>query len=134
METYETYCLVPERADLAEALDRLFFFDSVVYHDGDADHRIQAGLEAATAFSRLMRNGDFIRFHVSRVDCTQGGWLYRLEDESPVIGLSGDAGVPETVFQRVLEGAIPGCQCCTFGDQPPPMTSSEFLLTVEKKS
>ena len=134
METYDTYCLVPEGVDLAEALDRLFCFDSVIYHDGVTDHRIQAGPEAATAFSRLMREGDFIRFHASTVDQTQGGWLYRLADGSPVIGLSGDASMSGPVFQRVLEEAIPGCQCCTFGDQPPPMTMVEFKRTLEPKS
>jgi hypothetical protein len=134
METYDTYCLIPEGVDLAEPLDRLFRFDGVVYHDGADDHRIHAGQAAATAFLRLMRNGDFIRFDVSRVDRTQGGWLYRLDDGSAVIGLSGDAGVPGSVFRRALEQVIPGCQCCTYGDQPPPMTRSEFMRAVEAQS
>lgn len=134
METYDTYCLIPEGVNLAESLDRLFCFDGVVYHDGDDDHRVHAGQEAATAFSRLMRNGDFIRFDVSRVDHTQGGWLYRLDDGSAVIGLSGDAGVPGSEFRLALKQAIPGCQCCTYGDQPPPMTRSEFMHAVEAQS
>ena len=134
METYDTYCLVPEGVGLAEALNRLFYFESVIYHDGVADHRIEAGAQAATTFSRLMRDGDFIRFHLSTVDRTQGGWLYRLADGSPVIGLSGDVSASSAVFQRALEEAIPGCQCCTFGDQPPPMTRVEFKRTLEPKS
>ena len=134
METYDTYCLVPESVDLATALDRLFCFESVIYHDGDADRPIQAGADAATAFSRLMRDGDFVRFHVSTVGRTEGGWLYRLADGSPVIGISGDVSVPDAVFQRALEKAVPGCNCCTFGDQPPPMTRSDFMRTVEAKS
>jgi hypothetical protein len=134
METYDTYCLVPEAVELAEVLDRLFCFDGVIYHDGVADHHIQAGTEAARAFSRLMRDGDFIRFHVSTVDRTQGGWLYRLADGSPVIGLSGDVSASTAVFQRALDEAIPGGQCCTFGDQPPPMTRAEFMRTIEAKS
>lgn len=134
METYDTYCLVPEGVEFTEALDRLFCFENVIYHDGVVDHRIRTGTEAATAFTRLMRDGDFIRFHVSTVDRTQGGWLYRLTDGAPVIGLSGDASVSGAVFQCTLEEAIPGCLCSTFGDQSPAMTRAEFMRTVETKS
>jgi hypothetical protein len=134
METYDTYCLVPEGAEMAKALDRLFRFDNVIYHDGVADHCIRSGGEAAATFSRLMRDGDFIRFHVSTVDRTQGGWLYRLMDGCPVIGLSGDVTVSGTVFRRALEEAVPGCQCCTIGDQPPPMTLVEFRRRVKADS
>jgi len=134
METYDTYCLVPEGVDLAEVLDRLFRFEGVIYHDGVTDHRINEGREAASAFSRLMQDGDFIRFHLSTVGQTQGGWLYRLADGSAVIGLSGDVSGPVTVFTQALEDAMPGCQCCTLGDQPPPMTRVEFIRTVEAKT
>lgn len=134
METYDTYCLVPESIDLAEVLNRLFQFEGVIYHDGAVDHRIHDGVEAASVFSRLMRDGDFIRFYVSMVDQTQGGWLYRLADGSAVIGLSGDVSAPGTVFAHALEDTMPGCQCCVFGDQPPPMTRVEFIQTVEAKT
>jgi hypothetical protein len=133
METYDTYCLVPEGADLAEALDRLFSFDGVVYHDEAVDHRIHSGSAAATAFALLMRDGDSIRFHQSTIDRTEGRWLYRLEDGSPVIGLSGAADAPEATFQRALEAAIPGSTCLTVADQPPPMTRSHFLRRIERK-
>jgi hypothetical protein len=133
METYDTYCLVPESADLAEPLDRLFRFDGVVYHDGAVDHPIHSGSAAATAFALLMRVGDSIRFRQSAIDHTEGGWLYRLEDGSPVIGLSGAADIPEATFQRALEAVIPECPCLTVGDQPPPMTRSQFMRRVERK-
>ena len=105
METYDTYCLVPEGVEFAEALHRLFCFEGVIYHDGVADHRVHTGPDAARVFARRMRDGDFIRFHVSTVDRTQGGWLYRLEDGSPVIGISGGASAPGGVFRQALEEA-----------------------------
>ena len=73
METYDTYCLVPDRIEIAEALDRLFLFEGVIYHNGETNHRITDGSRAASAFSRLMQDGDFIRFHVSSVAQTRGG-------------------------------------------------------------
>lgn len=131
METCDTYCLLPEGAKLAEALNQLFSFEGVVYHDGVTDHPIRAGRDASTAFFRLMKDGDFIRFHSSTIDRTEGGWLYRLADGSPVIGLSGDASASAATFERALEEAIPGCRCCSPGDQPPPMTRAEFMRTIE---
>lgn len=134
METCDTYCLVPEDVDIAGVLDRLFLFEGVVYHDGETDHRIRDGSEAASAFSRLMRDGEFIRFHVSSVARTQGGWLYRLSDGSAVIGLSGSVYAPGQAIRQALEQAMPGCRCCVFGDQPPPMTKTEFIRAVERKT
>ena len=134
METYDTYGLVPDGMDLAEVLDRLFRFEGVVYHDGHADHRIHGGAEAASAFSRRMRDGDHIRFHVSTIDRTRGGWLYRLTDGSAVVGLSGAAGAPAAEFVRALEASMPGCRCCTVGDEPPPMTRAEFMRAVGAKT
>ena len=126
METVDTYCLLPEDADMAVALERLFRFAGERYHDGSVDHPIGSGREAATTFAKLMRNGDAVRMTESRIDGTQGGWLYRLEDGAAVIGLSGDAAIPGEVFRRKLRQAIPGGQCCTVGDQPPPMNRGEF--------
>ena len=65
METYETYCLIPKGAELARPLDLLFHFDHVVYHDGATDHPIRSASEAANAFSKLMRDGDFIRHNAA---------------------------------------------------------------------
>ena len=127
METVDTYCLLPEDADLAGTLDRLFRFAGEVYHDGNFDHPIASGQEAAATFSRLMRDGDAVRLTQSTVEGTQGGWLYRIEDGAAVVGLSGDAAIPGEVFRRRLRQAIPGGRCCTVGDQPPPMTKAEFL-------
>ena len=134
METYDTYCLIPERTELIRPLDLLFYFDDVVYHDGVIDHPIRSASEAANAFSNLLRDGDFIRFQDSKIDRTEGGWLYRLEDGSPVIGLSGDVDVSGAVFRQLLEAAIPNCQCCTLGDQPPPSTTTEFMRLAEAQS
>ncbi len=127
METVDTYCLLPEDANLAEALERLFRFAGEVYHDGSFDHRLSSGQEAAAAFARLMRDGDAVRMMQSRIEGTQGGWLYRLADGAAVVGVSGDAAIPGEVFRRKLRQAIPGGQCCTVGDQPPPMTKTDFL-------
>lgn len=126
METVDIYGLVPSGADLARLLDRLFHFDEVIYHDGAADHRVRSGSEAEALFSALMKDGDFLRFQASTVEFTQGGWLYRLVDGSAVIGLSGDVVAPAGFFGSALEAAMPGCQCCIIGDQPPPMTREEF--------
>jgi len=126
METVDTYCLLPEGADLTAVLDRLFRFTHEVYHDGEAEHRIASARDAAAAFSRLMRNGDAVRLMEARIEGTQGGWLYRLSDGAAVIGLSGDAAIPGEVFRRKLRQAVPGGECCTIGDQPPPMTRGEF--------
>jgi hypothetical protein len=126
METVDSYCLLPEDADLAAALERLFRLTGEVYHDGEVDHRLASARDAAAAFARLMRDGDAVRLMEARVEGTQGGWLYRLADGAAVIGLSGDAAIPGEVFRRKLRQAIPGGQCCTIGDQPPPMTRSEF--------
>lgn len=127
METIDTYCLLPEDADLADTLERLFRFGGEVYHDGSLDHPIASGKQAATTFAQLMRGGDGVRMKESRIEGTQGGWLYRLEDGAAVVGLSGDAAIPGEVFRRRLRQAVPGGQCCTVGDQPPPMTKTEFL-------
>lgn len=127
METVDTYCLLPEDADLAKALERLFRFAREVFHDGSHEHPIASAREAAAAFSRLMRDGDAVRLIESTVEGTQGGWLYRIEDGAAVIGLSGDAAIPGEVFRRKLRQAIPGGRVCTIGDQPPPMTRAEFL-------
>jgi len=126
METVDTYCLLPDNANLAQVLDRLFRFKGVVFHDVDVDHPIGSGREAAEAFARHMRNGDAVRLTESSIDGTRGGWLYRLEDGAAVVGLSGDAAIPGEVFRRKLRQAIPGGQCCTVGDQPPPMNRPEF--------
>jgi hypothetical protein len=127
METVDTYCLLPEDADMTAALDRLFRFAGERYLDGSVDHPIRSGREAAAAFGKVMRNGDAVRMKESTIDGTQGGWLYRLEDGAAVIGLSGDAAIPGEVFRRKLRQAIPGGQCCTVGDQPPPMTRPDFV-------
>jgi hypothetical protein len=127
LETIDTYCLLPENADLADALERLFRFAGEVYHDGSVDHPIASGQDAAQAFARLMRSGDAVRIVESRIEGTQGGWLYRLEDGAAVVGVSGDAAIPGEVFRRKLRHAIPGGRCCTVGDQPPPMNRPDFL-------
>jgi len=134
METVDTYCLLPDDADLAETLDRLFRFKGVVFHDGNIDFPIGSGREAATAFAQRMRNGDAVRLTESRIEGTQGGWLYRLEDGAAVVGLSGDAAIPGEVFRRKLRQAIPGGQCCTIGDQPPPMNRSAFQRAAGGRS
>lgn len=54
METYDTYCVVPEDMKFAEVLDGLFCFEDVSHHDGVIDHRIQRGHDAVTAFLRLL--------------------------------------------------------------------------------
>jgi hypothetical protein len=131
MQTVDTYCLLPEGADLGATLIRLFLFDGVVFHDGHVDHDVRSGPEAAKTFERLMRNGDHIRFHTSIVPDTEGGWLYRLDDASGVIGISGNAHVSAATFRRALLDAVPGGRCCTWGDQPPPMTRAEFLHAVQ---
>ena len=56
------------------------------------------------------------------------------QDGSAVMGLSGDVDVSGAVFRRALEVAIPNCQCCTLGDQPPPRTTTEFMRLAEAQS
>ena len=92
METCDTYALVPDGTDLAEVLDRLFHFEGVIFHDGHVDHPYHGGAEAASALSRRMRDGDHIRFQVSPIDRTRGGWLYRLTDGSAVTWYSRIVG------------------------------------------
>ncbi|HEX5091252.1 MAG TPA: hypothetical protein VFV84_01030 [Burkholderiales bacterium] len=126
METVDTYCLLPDDADLVGVLDRLFRFTDDLYHGDDRTHPVGSGQEAAAAFASLMRNGDAVRLKDSRIEGTRGGWLYRLEDGAAVVGLSGDAAIPGEVFRRKLRQAVPGGQCCTIGDQPPPMNRAAF--------
>ena len=128
----DIYGLVPDGSQLGEILNLLFRFDEVVYHDGMTDHFITEGLEAEQAFFHLMRNGEFIRFPHSSVDQTDGGWLYKLGDGSAVIGMSGAASASKTSFAAALREAMPGCITCMIGDQPPPMSESEFLLVAAR--
>ena len=125
METYDTYCLVPDGKALPKLLDELFRFEDVVYHDG-VDHVITSGSHAAALFASKMRNGSFLRFHVALLPDTEGGWLYRLDDGNAVIGLSGSVHRPGAALTH-LQQLVPDGWCVEFGDQPPPSTAEEFI-------
>lgn len=126
METYDTYCLVPASADLAALVDALFLFNHVVFHDGERDHPIRSGADAALAFRSRMGDHDHVRFHSARVADTAGGWLYRLADGAAVVGLSGDASKLGAARSR-LDALVPGGHAFEWGDQPPPESSEECV-------
>ena len=132
METYDTYCLLPSQTDLRLPIEKLFIFDkNTVYNDGENIHQLKSSQDVAYAFHQVMKNGDHIRFSCSQVNNTEGGWLYRLDDGAAVIGLSGSIHESRSFFKDALRQYIPEGICCSYGDQPPPMSSHEFVRSSD---
>lgn len=111
---------------MAPLLSTLFEFDGVVFHNDESDLAIASASEAEHVFATLMRPGQGVRFSTSQVPRTEGGWLYKIEDDRAVAGISGDVHGPDSYFQSALHALVPGGLICTWGDLPPPMSASEF--------
>ena len=135
METYDTYCLVPQGALSGKMLEDLFVFTNVTYNDLEGDVDIEsAGVALVVFHTRLSTGSASIRFDKSMVPQTSGGWLYRLYDGSAVVGLSGYASVSPEIFHSRLKEVIQGGICYTPGEQPPPDTRDEFIRLSHRQS
>lgn len=127
MITNVTYCLLPADLDLTPILAGLFQFDGVVLHDGEVDHPVTSATEAARLFAVVMRPGDGVRFHSCTVSATEGGWLYKIDGDRAVVGVSGDAKIAAEAFRAALLGMVPQGVICYWGEQPPPESVSDFV-------
>ncbi len=128
METYDTYCLVPEGLLSSAGLEALFAFTEVHFHWRDTNIPVHCGSGAITLFhSKMGAEAPYIRFSHSTIPETSGGWLYKLEDGSAVVGLCGAASVSIQVFGNALLQVFPDGLCYTPGEAPPPETASDFV-------
>ncbi|MCR9248383.1 MAG: hypothetical protein NXI31_25420 [bacterium] len=133
METYEVYCLLPDRSSLEALLETLFEFDGVYPPAGADEPPLLDAAAVVRTFDRYMRDGEGICFPRAKVPGTAGGWLYREWMGEAVIGLSADADAPQSASDRLAE-LVPGGVVRLWGDQPPPQTRAEFLAAPNDRT